>query len=81
VVHSANLSINKFNNILIRLDKIGFFMSNGCSYVHEHSDPGSGFLVMVGGEGCTRMLFPESKSEVTLAAKDEFIHVKHVVKH
>jgi hypothetical protein len=27
------------------------------------------------------MLFPESKSEVTLAAKDEFIHVKHVVKH
>jgi hypothetical protein len=58
VLHSLNLPNNKFNDSLIRLDKIGFFMSNGCSYVHEYSDPTSGFLVMVGGEGCTRMFFP-----------------------
>eukprot|EP00957_Ditylum_brightwellii_P069878 5306814-Ditylum_brightwellii.AAC.1 len=69
VVSSLNLPHNKFNGSLIGLDKIGFFMSNGCSYVQEHSDPGSGYLVMVGGEGCTRMLFPESKSEATLTAK------------
>ena len=81
VLRSLNLPENKFNGSLIRLDKIGFFMSNGCSYVHEHSDPGSGFLVMVGGEGCTRMFFPESKSEATLTAKGEFVHVKHGVKH
>jgi hypothetical protein len=81
VVSSLNLHHNKFNGNLIRLDKIGFFMSNGCSYVHEHSDPGSGFLVMVGGEGCTRMLLPESKSEATLTAKGEFFHVKYGVKH
>ena len=81
VLHSLNLPDNKFNGSLIRLDKIGFFMSNGCSYVHEHSDPGSGFLVMVGGEGCTRMFFLESKSEATLTAKGDFVHVKHGVKH
>eukprot|EP00957_Ditylum_brightwellii_P172078 13100690-Ditylum_brightwellii.AAC.1 len=56
-------------------------MSNGCSYVHKHSDPRSGFLVMVGGEGFTRMLFPDSKSEATLTAKGEFVHVKYGVKH
>eukprot|EP00957_Ditylum_brightwellii_P003859 293022-Ditylum_brightwellii.AAC.1 len=56
-------------------------MSNQCSYVHEHFDLGSGFLVMVGGEGCTRMLFPDSKNEATLTAKGEFIHVKYGVKH
>ena len=81
VLHSLNLPMNKFNGSLIRLDKIGFFMSNGCSYIHEHSDPTSGFLVMVRGEGCTRMIFPESKSKATLAAKGEFVHVKHGVKH
>eukprot|EP00957_Ditylum_brightwellii_P085871 6532741-Ditylum_brightwellii.AAC.1 len=44
-------------------------MSNGCSYIHEHSDPGNGFLIMVGGEVCTRMFFPDSESEATLTAK------------
>eukprot|EP00957_Ditylum_brightwellii_P144458 11004054-Ditylum_brightwellii.AAC.1 len=54
---------------LTRLDKIGFFMSNGCSYVHEYSGPGIGYLVIVGSEEYTRMHFPESKSEATLTAK------------
>eukprot|EP00957_Ditylum_brightwellii_P201844 15327487-Ditylum_brightwellii.AAC.1 len=58
VIHSLNLLENKFNGNLIKLDNIGFFVSNGCSYVHEHSGPGSGYLVMVGSEGCTRMHFP-----------------------
>eukprot|EP00957_Ditylum_brightwellii_P091257 6948205-Ditylum_brightwellii.AAC.1 len=69
VVCSLNLPMNKFNDSLIRLDKVGFLVSNGCSYVHDHSDPGYGFLVMVGGEGCTRMLFSDSKSEATLTTK------------
>eukprot|EP00957_Ditylum_brightwellii_P086801 6605508-Ditylum_brightwellii.AAC.1 len=69
VVCGLNMPDNKFDGSLIRLDKIGFFMSNGFSYVHEHFDPGSGFLVMVGGEDCTRLLFPDSKSEARLTAK------------
>eukprot|EP00957_Ditylum_brightwellii_P093850 7146620-Ditylum_brightwellii.AAC.1 len=69
VVCSLNLSDNKFDGSFIRLDRIGLLMSNGCSYVYEHSDPGNGFLVMVGDEGCTRMLFPDLKSEATLTAK------------
>eukprot|EP00957_Ditylum_brightwellii_P184635 14062194-Ditylum_brightwellii.AAC.1 len=56
-------------------------MSSGCAYAHEHSDPGSGYLVMVGGKGCTRMHFPESKREATLTAKGHFIHIKHDVKY
>eukprot|EP00957_Ditylum_brightwellii_P019079 1436127-Ditylum_brightwellii.AAC.1 len=54
-------------------------MSNVYSYVHDHSDPGSVFLVMVGGEGYTRMIFPELKSEATLTAKGEFVHVNMVL--
>ena len=56
-------------------------MSNGCSYVHGHTDPGDGYLVMVGGKGCTKMIFPDLKREATLTAKGEFVYIKHGVKH
>ena len=56
-------------------------MSNGCSYVHGHTDPGDWYLVIVGGKGCTRMIFPDLKCEATVTSKGEFVYVKHSVKH
>ena len=55
--------------------------TDGCAYVHKHADPGSGYLVMVGGEGCTRMHFPTEKTEATLTTKGDFVFIKHGVKH
>ena len=69
-----------FNKNSLMMNKIGVFFSNGDSYVHEHKDPGAGFLVMIFG-GVTRVIFTESAKHATLAATGDMVFIKNNVAH
>ena len=69
-----------FNETSLMMDKIGVFFSNGDCHVHEHKDPGAGFLVMIFG-GVARVIFPESTTHATLAGAGDMVYIKNNVRH
>eukprot|EP00957_Ditylum_brightwellii_P020873 1574458-Ditylum_brightwellii.AAC.1 len=60
LIKVCNISQEKLNDHVIRMYTVGFFITQGNVVTEHHTDPGSGYPVMLGG-GTTRVIFPEEK--------------------